>query len=392
MKIEDINTHLVESDAPISEYGVNGWLIVTVTTDEGIRGVGEAGAWAYLETAAKAIERFTPYLIGKDPLQREHHLQYLYRSAHFRGAAISSALSAIDIALWDIAGKHFDAPIYELLGGKCRDKLRTYAHVIGGSTDDLIGKLKDCKRKGFTAVGHLSPLLDESRDRRYSETHSGMITDAAERVRQFREAVGNDMDLCIEIHRRLDPHQAIVLANEIKEFKPYFYEDPVRPDNFNAMKKVAENTTIPIATGERFHTPEEFAMLLKHDAVDYIRPDLCIAGGITWGKKISAAAESHYVDVVPHDPLGPISTAACIQLSASIPNFKLQEYPYRPENDQAPGENLLVEPFEWEDGYLVVPDGPGLGIEFKEGVLQESSYHQPKLTTRLHEDGSVVDQ
>lgn len=392
MKIEDINTYLVESDAPISEYGVNGWLIVTVTTEDGIRGIGEAGAWAYLETAEKAVERFTPYLIGKDPLDREHHLQYLYRSSHFRGAAISSALSAIDIALWDIAGKYYDAPIYELLGGKCRNKLRTYAHVIGDSIDDLVTKLKDCKDEGFTAVGHLSPLLDESRHKPYEETHVGMVEDASERVRQFREAVGYDMDLCIEIHRRLDPHQAITLADEIEQYKPLFYEDPVRPDNFDAMEKVAKNVSIPIATGERFHTPEEFSMLLQRDAVDYVRPDLCIAGGITWGKKIASAAEAQYVDVVPHDPLGPVSTAACIQLSAAIPNFALQEYPYRPENDQAPGENLLVEPFDWEEGYLMVPDGPGLGIEIKDEVLEKSSYRQPKLLTRLHEDGSVIDQ
>ncbi|MFA9515610.1 mandelate racemase/muconate lactonizing enzyme family protein [Halopenitus sp. H-Gu1] len=392
MKITDINTHLVESDAPISEYGVNGWLIVTVTTDDGIRGIGEAGAWAYLETAEKAVERFTPQLIGEDPLQREHHLQSLYRSTHFRGAAISSALSAIDIALWDIAGKHYDTPIYELLGGKCRNKLRTYAHVIGGSMDEMLGKLEDCKGEGFTAVGHLSPLLDEPRDEPYSETHSEMITDAADRVRRFRDAVGTGVDLCIEIHRRLDPHQAIALANEIEQYNPLFYEDPVRPDNFDAMKKVARNVSIPIATGERFHTPEEFDMLLRHDAVDYVRPDLCVAGGITWGKKIASMAEASYVDVVPHDPIGPVSTAACMQLAASIPNFEIQEYPYRPENDQAPGENLLEEPFEWEDGYLMVPDGPGLGIELQEDVLQNSTYRQPKLSTRLHEDGSVVDQ
>jgi len=392
MRITDIDTYLVESDAPISEYGVNGWLIVTVTTDAGIRGVGEGGAWAYLETAAQAVERFEPYLVGKDPLAREHHLQYLYRSAHFRGAGIASALSAIDIALWDIAGKYYDAPVYELLGGKCRSKLRTYAHVIGDSTGDLVDKIADCKDEGFTAVGHLSPLLDEPRNEPYEETHAGMLSDATERVRRFREAAGTGVDLCIEIHRRLDPAQAIALADGIEEFHPLFYEDPVRPDNIDAMERVADGTSVPIATGERLHTPEEFAMLLGRDAVDYVRPDLCLAGGITWGKKIAAAAEAQYVDVVPHDPLGPVSTAACVHLAASIPNFALQEYPYRPEHEQAPGENLLADPFEWRDGYLLVPDGPGLGIELETDVLEGAAYQQPELTTRLHEDGSVVDQ
>jgi galactonate dehydratase len=392
MQITDVNTYLVESDAPISEYGVNGWLIVTVETDAGIRGIGEGGAWAYLETAEQAVKRFAPSLIGEDPLRREHHLQYLSRSAHFRGAGITSALSAIDIALWDIAGKHYDAPIHELLGGRCRDKLRTYAHVIGGTTDELVEKCRECKAEGFTAVGHLSPLLDESREEPYEETHAGMIADAVDRVRRFREAVGDGVDLCIEIHRRLDPHQAIVLANEIEQYRPMFYEDPVRPDNPDAMQKVAENTAIPIATGERFQTIEEFNTLLRRDAVDYVRPDLCLAGGITGCKKVAAAAEANYVDVVPHDPLGPVSTAACVQLAASIPNFALQEYPYRPEHDQAPGESLLESPFEWADGYLSVPDGPGLGIEIDDGVLEAGGYEQPELSTRLHEDGSVVDQ
>ncbi len=392
MQITDLNTYLVESDAPISEYGVNGWLIVTIETDTGIRGIGEAGAWAYLETAQQALERFEPVLIGEDPLRRDHLLQYLSRSAHFRGAGITSALSAIDIALWDIAGKHYDAPIYDLLGGRCREKLRTYAHVIGGSTEELAAKCRECKEEGFTAVGHLSPLLDESREKPYEETHAGMIADAVDRVRQFREAVGDEVDLCIEIHRRLDPHQAIVLANEIEQYRPMFYEDPVRPDNPDAMKRVAEKTTIPIATGERFQTLEEFNTLLRRDAVDYVRPDLCLAGGITTTKKIAAAAEANYVDVVPHDPIGPVSTAACIQLAASIPNFAIQEYPYRPEHDQAPGESLLEEPFEWTDGYLSVPEGPGLGIEIDDDVLEGGAYEQPEIATRLHEDGSVVDQ
>lgn len=392
MEIEEVTTHLVESDAPISEYGVDGWLIVTITTDSGITGIGEAGAWAYLETSSQAIQRFKPYLIGQDPLKRDHHLQYLYRSSHFRGAAIMSALSAIDIALWDITGKHLGVPVYELLGGQCRDKLRTYAHVIGDSTDDLVEKCRDCREMGFTAVGHLSPLLDERRDAPYSETYVAMIENAADRVGRFREAVGKDVDLCIEIHRRLDPHQAIALANEIEQYKPFFYEDPTRPDNFDAMAKIHDAISIPIATGERLHTIEEFAMLLKRDAVDYIRPDICLTGGITSGKKIAGMAEAHYVGVIPHNPLGPISTAACMQIGASSPNFVLQEYPYRPEKSQAPGENILSEPFQWDDGYLKVSEEPGLGIELDHEVLAESAYKQPELTTRLHEDGSVVDQ
>lgn len=392
MRIQEVNTHVVESDAPIEEYGVGGWLIVEITTDEGITGYGESGAWAFLKTSEAAIERFRSYLEGKDPLKRDHHLQYMYRSSHFRGAAIMSAISAIDIALWDIAGKHFDAPIYELLGGKSRDKLRTYAHIIGETTVDLVTRCEKARDEGFSAVGHLSPLLDEPRSKPYSTTYASMIEGATERVRQFREAVGNDVDLCIEIHRRLDPQEAITLANEIEQFSPFFIEDPIRPDNFDAMGKVADNISVPIATGERLNTIEEFSMLLNRKAVDYVRPDICLAGGLTSGKKIAAIAESQYVDVIPHNPLGPISTAACVQLAAAIPNFALQEFPYRPEKKRLQGETIMDDGFEWEDGYVIVPDGPGLGIDINLSEIENRPHQQLPILTRLHEDGSVIDQ
>jgi galactonate dehydratase len=300
------------------------------------------------------------------------------------------ALSAIDIALWDIMGKHFGVPVYQLLGGKVRDKARVYYHVFGDTKEKLINGVKDAKAKGFTAVGHLTPFLDEDREIPYFKTHVDKMRDAIETVGAYRDAVGNDVDLCIEIHRRLTPTEAIVLARGIEEFHPFFYEDPILPENFDAMGLVAQHIAIPIATGERLHSIHEFEMLLKRGAVQYVRPDVCLAGGITHTKKIAAIAEAHYVGVVPHNPLSPVSTAACVQIAACIPNFALQEYPTG--EDRPPKSGIVRGALKCENGFLVISDKPGIGVELVEGA-QESYPPRPReVATRLHLDGSVVDQ
>jgi galactonate dehydratase len=361
-----------------------------VYTDEGIVGLGESGAWGYLEASAGAVETFKRYLIGQDPLLIEHHWQYLYRWTHFRGAAIMGALSAIDIALWDIAGKFFGVPTYQLLGGKTRDKARVYYHVFGDTKEKLTQGCRDAKAQGFTAVGHLTPFLDEEHDVPFFKTHVDKMRDAIDTVAQYREAVGRDVDLCIEIHRRLTPAEAIVLARGIEEFHPYFYEDPILPDNFDAMALVAQNIHIPIATGERLHTIHEFQALLRRGAVQYVRPDVCLAGGISHSKKIAALAEAHHVGVVPHNPLSPVSTAACIQLAACIPNFALQEYPLG--EGIPPKSEIVKSALKLENGFLIIPDAPGIGVELAEDAAERHPYRPRKVHTRLHLDGSVVDQ
>lgn len=377
----------------IEPLRVGRWLFVRVHTDEGITGLGESGTWGYLEASESALETFSRHLIGQNPLEIEHHWNYLYRNCHFRGAAIMGALSAVDIALWDIAGKHYGLPVHRLLGGPTRDKARVYAHVKGETTDELSDGCKAAKDNGFTAVGHLNPLKDEPRDEPYFETHAGMVNDASDRVRRFREAVGNDVDLCIEIHRRLDPEQAIPLGRAIEEFTPMFIEDPIRPDNFDAMAQVADKVDVPIATGERIHTVQEFEMLLSRDAVHYVRPDVCMAGGISHAKKIASVAEAHNAKVVPHNPLSPVSTAACLQVAASIPNFAIQEYPYQHGQESGErGRELLVEPIARTGGYLEIPTDPGIGVELDDDAIAERPWEPRELVTRLHEDGSVVDQ
>lgn len=379
MKITEIKTLFIDR-----------YLFVQVHTDEGLTGLGESGAWGYLEASAGAVETFKRYLIGQDPLRIEHHWQYLYRWTHFRGAAIMGALSAIDIALWDIAGKYFGVPCYQLLGGKCRDKARVYYHVFGETKEELIQGCVEAKARGFTAIGHLTPFLDESPGLPYFKTHVDKIRDAIETVRRYREAVGNEVDLCIEIHRRMTPAEAIALARGIEEFHPFFYEDPILPDNFDAMALVANNIHIPIATGERLHTIYEFEMLLRRGAVQYVRPDVCMAGGLTHSKKIAALAEAHHVGVVPHNPLSPVSTAACIQLAACIPNFALQEYPKG--EDESPKRDIVKSTLQLENGFLLIPETPGLGIELTEGAEEQYPYQPLSVRTRLHLDGSVVDQ
>ena len=370
---------------------VDRYLFVQVHTDAGIVGLGEAGTWGFLEAAEQVVAKFAHYLVGQDPLRIEHHWQYLYRSTHFRGAAIMGALSAIDIALWDIAGKHFDVPVYQLLGGKTRDKARVYYHVFGRTTEELVAGCVDAKAKGFTAVGHLTPFADEPRDVPYFKTHASKIGDAIDTVRQYREAVGDDVDLCIEIHRQLTPAEAIVLARGIEPYRPMFYEDPILPDNFDAMGLVAENIHIPIATGERLHTIFEFEMLLRRGAVQFVRPDVCMCGGITGAKKVAALAEANYVGVVPHNPLGPVSTAACVQIAACIPNFAIQEYPIG--EDSPPKSEIMRTALTYDGkGSLVVPDAPGIGVELAPDAAERYPYRMRWLGTRLYADGSVMDQ
>lgn len=369
---------------------VDRYLYVLVETDAGITGLGESGTWGYLEASAAVVERWKEYLIGQDPLLIEHHWQYLYRSMHFRGAAIMGALSAIDIALWDIAGKHFDAPVHQLLGGRCRDRARVYYHVFGENQEELVCACIAAKEQGFTAVGHLSPFFDEPLSSPYSPgTHANKMAVAIETVSRCREAVGNDVDLCLEIHRRLSPSEAVVFANEIERFRPMFYEDPVTPDNLDEMVEVARRINVPIATGERLHSIWEFQALLQRGAMQFARVDVCMVGGLTHAKKIAAVAEAFHVQVVPHNPLSPVSTAVCVQLAASIPNFAIQELPTG--EGESPKCDIVDKPLTVSEGSILVPRESGIGIKLSPTAELIPPRPRP-FQTRLNNDGSVVDQ
>ena len=376
-KIEKIETFLWDR-----------WLLIKIHCEDGTVGIGEGGAHGWQRPTKTMIETMEPYLLGKDPHQIEHHYQYLYRSSHFMGSIVQSALSAIDIALWDIKGKRLGVPIYDLMGGKTRDKVRCYMHVGAPRDNDTAEGLAISARlvaeQGFTAV-RFSPFPS---DYYLHKSYSGWADEAVRRVGAVRETVGPDVDLCVEIHRQMNPAESIWLGRRLEQFNPFFYEDPMLPDSPAIMGDVAAQCNIPIATGERFTTIFEYQQLLEAKAAAYVRPDLCVCGGLSGCKKVSAMAEAYHVKVIPHNPLSPVSTAACVQLDACIPNFALQEYTGESE---PPKSDLLVNPLELIDGYLTVPDGPGLGIELNEAALSQPE--NPKvLDTPIGFDGSVQDR
>ncbi len=384
----------IESVTPIF---VDRYLFVEIKTDTGIVGLGESGAWAFQEGTAATVTRFAEYLVGQDPLKIEHHWQYLYRWTHFRGSVIMGALSAIDIALWDIAGKHFDAPVHALLGGKVRDRARVYYHVFGETTDELCTGIADARKQGYTAVGHLTPFVDAPRNDTYFETHVRKIETAAAAVARYREVAGSDVDLCIEIHRRLAPFEAVQLGLAIQAYSPLFLEDPVLPDNLDEMSYVASKINIPIATGERYTSHWEFQMLLARRGAQMVRPDVCLVGGITGARKIAALAEASHVGVVPHNPLSPVSTAACLQIAATAPNFVLQELPnntWGSAGDPRPDPVTLVSGAAVHDGdgFVPISDEPGIGVALRPDAVDRYPYRKREIVTRLHVDGSVVDQ
>ncbi len=368
----------------IDSLKVDRWLFILVHTDTGLTGLGETGLWGYPEASNGILEAWRPYLIGQDPLLIEHHFQYLYRNSHFRGAAIAGALSAIDIALWDIAGKHFQAPAYQLMGGRVRDRIRLYIHVGGDSVEALAASAKRAVEQGFTAV-RFTPFGRDYARQRYSR----IIADGVERVAAVRETVGNDVDLCVEIHRRMSPMEAIGLARELVPFRPYFLEDPILPDSPQAMGELARTLPVPIATGERLHTIFEFKDLLAAGGCQFVRPDVCLAGGLTHCKKIAGMAESYHIGVIPHNPLSPVSTAACVQLDACIPNFVLQEFT---GEDAPPKSEILKEKLQLERGYIIVPERPGIGVELNMEAIRRIVPTTRPVQTPLHEDGSVADQ
>eukprot|EP01037_Dinobryon_pediforme_P002129 gene2130-2166_t len=374
---------------------VDRFCFVRIETDKGITGIGESGTWGQLEASAASITKYGEYLVGRDPRTIEHHWNVMLRANHFTGGAINGAVSAIDIALWDIKGKQLGVPVYELLGGKVRHKARVYGHVKGRTRETLIAEAVRLKSIGFTALGHLNPLLDEDETTPYFKSHAQKIEDAAETVRLLREAVGPSVDLCIEIHRRMTPPEAIALARAIEQYKPMFYEDPLRPNDPDAMAYVADHIHIPVATGERFISIYQFQTLLNRRAVSYLRPDVCLCGGITGTKKIAAMAEANDCMIVPHNPLSIISTAACLQIAACIPNFSIQEYPTRtPEIDGSTavlGDGMAVGLEDQVDGFIAIPDGPGIGLELVDDIERKFPPRPRKIAMRPHLDGSSVD-
>lgn len=367
------------------------YLFIHICTDEGIVGLGEAGNWGYLDATASAIRKFIPYLIGKDPFRIEDINQNFYRSVYFRGSVIMSAISAIDIALWDIKGKKLGVPVFELLGGRVRDKIRVYASPMSKTTnpDALAASYQELKRQGFTAAKIFVNGPVRSADG-WDEFFSGRVEEELEKVRICREAVGPDFDFILEAHRGMTLPEAVAFGREVEKYRPMVLEDPITPDSIDSMAEVAARIHVPIATGERFINIKEFEMLLSRHAAQYIRPDVCAVGGITASKKICAIAEAHDVLVIPHNPLGPVSTAACLQLCASIPNLGIQELPEFCLNGVE--DAMVKQPLRFENGFMTIPDAPGIGVELADNAneLYPANERGSNEAKRAF-DGSVKD-
>lgn len=352
------------------------YLFLKVHTDQGILGLGEPVVEGRADTVATAIREIEPYLIGKDPRLLVHHWQAIYRHAFYRGGPIlTSALSGVEQALWDIKGKALGVPVYELLGGPTRHRVRIYS--AAGSPE----KIKADKLKGFTAfkTGVKNKL------------ESGIIAppkfinEAVDRFAELREAAGDECDIGIDFHGALSPQNAALLIKALEPYQPYFIEEAVNCQNVDVMADLARSTHLPMATGERIFTKWGFREILEKGAASILQPDLCHAGGILEGRLIAGMAEAHYASVAPHNPLGPISLACGIQLAASIPNFLCQE-------QRGLGEGYLKEPFKAENGYIILPDGPGLGIELDDEAIKEKTGHNWRSPETYQEsDGSVID-
>ncbi|KAL2797925.1 enolase C-terminal domain-like protein [Aspergillus keveii] len=386
--------HTIRSVEPLH---IGQFLIIRIETNHGVTGYGEAGAWGHIEAAATVVRRFASYLIDKPAFAIEHHWNVMHRYSYFQGMAINAAISGIDIALWDIKGKVLGVPVYELLGGACRTKARVYGHIYEKTIE---GVLAECKRKmdlGYTAFGHINPFLDEGNEV-YFKTHVRKMEEAAENVRRMRAVVGDKVDLLIELHRRLTPAEAVTFSTMIADCQPMYVEDPIRPENIDAMARVADRIPIPIATGERYSTIYEFQSALSRGALEFVRVDVALCGGITGAKKVAALAEAHNVQVVPHNPLSPIGLAACLQLDAAIPNFAIQEYSTGFENGvfTSTTSHLGSDIVDWVppvvEGFVEIPSGPGLGVNLvKDAQGVRPPFTQP-ISMRPHFDGFVVDQ
>jgi galactonate dehydratase len=352
------------------------WLFLKVHTNAGIVGLGEPILEGRALTCAEAVKEIEPYLVGKDPRQVVHHWQAIYRHAFYRGGPIlTSALSGIDQALWDIKGKALGVPVYELLGGPTRTRVRVYSHARSPET------IKDAKAKGFTAF---KTNVAKRRPARYVETPAE-VQYAAEKFAELRQAAGDDADLAIDFHGAVSPALAKVLIKALEPHNPMFIEEPINCQEHDLMAEIARGTHLPIATGERVFTKWGFREVLEKKAATILQPDLCHAGGITEVRLIAGMAEAFYASIAPHNPLGPISLACGVQLAASIPNFLCEE-------QVSLGEGYLKQPFVLRQGYLDLPTGPGLGIELDENALADKIGHDWKNREEYDaDDGSVMD-
>jgi galactonate dehydratase len=364
MKIVKIETYLVGNPW-------KNWLFTKVFTDEGVTGIGEGSLNYFAKTVQAAIHELEYLVLGMNPFQIEIISQKLIRDLTSEGAQIHmSAVAAIEIACWDIIGKVCNQPLYNLWGGRCHGKLRAYANgwYRGPRTAESFGeKAAKVVQRGYTAL-KFDPFGDNWRTLSPSEFDLSM-----EIICAVREAVGDTVDVLIEGHRRFNAATALQIATYMARYRPTWFEEPLDHSNISAMAELARRSPVPIATGESFSNKQQFAELLKHDAIDIWQPEPLNLGGLYATRKVADFIDAHYGVVAPHSAQGPVCSVACMQLSASLPNFFLQEIF---DDFNEPWEKLIIDhPVEVVNGYITITDKPGLGIELKMEEMRQHPYH-----------------
>ncbi len=376
MKITDIKTFAVDC------FRTN-WVFIKIHTDDGIDGIDEATLEYKEKALLGAVEHIKEYLIGKNPFDIEKHWHNIYRDAYWRGGAVlMSALSAVETALWDILGKSLNVPVYQLMGGKVRDKVRIYVNgwFAGAKTPKEFGeKAKIAVQKGVTAM-KWDPF-----GKSYLDISNKDLNNALQCIAEVRSAVGDEIDLLIEGHGRFNIPTAVKISKELEPFNPMFFEEPVPPDNLDALKAVKDKSPVAVSAGERLYTRWDYKKMFDLMTADYIQPDISHAGGIMELKKIAAEAECRYIPFAPHNPSGPVANAATLQLAASCQNFCILEIMY---SDVAYRKDITNKELEYSDGYIKIPDNPGLEIEINE---DQCLAHPYKPHTLRHYTGALTD-
>ena len=358
---------------PISDEDGRVYYIVKVETDAGIYGLGEVGIRNWGGAIGKAIEHLSEIVIGEDPFSTEKLWQYMFRGGFFPADKVySCAISAIDIALWDIKAKALEMPLYKLLGGPVRDKVICYPHTQGDTVADLLDNCKRHIEDGWKFVRWHQPETGPSSvyvNNMNTLEPIDSVRLAEEQIATIREAIGPDIQICFDMHTRLDTAHAVALCKAVEPYRPFFMEDPLRSENPASYRTLARHVSLPIAAGEQWATKWPFREVIEEELINYARIDLCIVGGITEALKITHWAETHYIHIVPHNPLGPVSAAACVALCMASTNVGVQEMPRRPGSYAT---DLFPKQIEWEGGYAWCPDEPGMGVDFNEELALSS--------------------
>ena len=381
MKISNLTTYLTtETGSPT--------LFLKIDTDSGITGYGESTIHFFSRAVAGMLDDLKPYILGEDPERIEYLWQSCFRRLFMRGGpVIGAALSGIDMALWDIKGKNLGVPVYQLLGGLARKKVRLYGHVTGDTVEEIAENARERASRGITAIRFRG---FHTYDRENLHDHQLAVDQQVEFTAAIREAVGDKVDIIVECHGRYDPQWVIQLADRIRPYKPFFIEDPIRHENPSVMALVRDKIDLPLAAGERYHNKWEFKELIRNNYVNYVRPDILHCGGITEMKKIAAMAETNYIGLVLHNNAGPLGTAASMHASLAFANVVMLEAPWI--NREPPLTSDIVSPFpKVENGYALPLEGPGLGIEFNESIARKTEFHANQLPKLNGFDGSVRD-